>query len=113
MPSSPILLSNSVARAGSGAVSQMDQVTQQNAAMVEETTALTHRLSDESAQLTSLVQRFRLAGSQGAPARSKGPVAAGANAASRPSPAKAMVNKVRQAFATQGSAAVGQEWSEF
>ncbi|MGJ8571367.1 MAG: methyl-accepting chemotaxis protein [Hoeflea sp.] len=97
----------------SGAVSQMDQVTQQNAAMVEETTALTHRLSDESAQLTSLVQRFRLAGSQGAPARARGPVAVASNAASRPSPAKAMVNKVRQAFATNGSAAVEQEWSEF
>ena len=40
----------------------MDQVTQQNAAMVEETTALTHSLSDETAQLMSLVQRFSLPG---------------------------------------------------
>ncbi|MGJ8571366.1 MAG: methyl-accepting chemotaxis protein [Hoeflea sp.] len=95
----------------SGAVGQMDQVTQQNAAMVEETTALTHRLSDETTQLSSLVQRFRLADSRGQVAR--GPVAVASNAASRPSPAKAMVNKVRQAFATNGSAAVEQEWSEF
>ncbi|WP_081963964.1 methyl-accepting chemotaxis protein [Hoeflea sp. BAL378] len=91
----------------SSAVSQMDQVTQQNAAMVEEATALTHRLTDETIQLSSLVQRFRLAG---AGAR---PVGRGAAIPARPSPAKAMVHKVRQAFATQGSAAVEQEWSEF
>ena len=91
----------------SSAVSQMDQVTQQNAAMVEETTALTHRLTDEATQLASLVQRFRLAGSAAKPG------ARGAAAAVHSSPAKAMVNKVRQAFATQGSAAVDQEWSEF
>lgn len=94
----------------SAAVGQMDQVTQQNAAMVEETTALTHRLSDESTQLATLVQRFRVAGSGGRAAAA--PVAASAASVSRPSPAKAMVNKVRQAFASNGSAAVDQ-WSEF
>jgi len=95
------------------AVGQMDQVTQQNAAMVEETTALTHRLSDETTHLTSLVQRFRLAGSQGTPIRAKGPVAIASNAASQPSPAKNMQNKVKQAFASQGSAAINQDWAEF
>ena len=104
----------------SSAVSQMDQGTQQNAAMVEETTALTHRLSDEANQLASLVQRFRLAGAAGdsttarpAAKAKPAPVAAGSATVARPSPAKAMVNKVRQAFASNGSAAVEQEWSEF
>ena len=44
------------------AVSQMDQVTQQNAAMVEETTAVTHRLANEADGLSNMVMRFRTAG---------------------------------------------------
>ncbi|MDO1581067.1 methyl-accepting chemotaxis protein [Rhizobium oryzicola] len=43
-----------------GAVSQMDQLTQQNAAMVEETSAATRQLADEADQLVGLLQRFRL-----------------------------------------------------
>jgi methyl-accepting chemotaxis protein len=104
----------------SSAVSQMDQVTQQNAAMVEEATALTHRLSEESNQLASMVQRFRLSGSatvamgsRGSVANAPRAVAKDAPASSRPSPAKSMINKVRQAFTSNGSAAVEENWSEF
>jgi methyl-accepting chemotaxis protein len=42
------------------AMNQMDQVTQQNAAMVEQSTAASHALAQESATLTTLVQRFSL-----------------------------------------------------
>ncbi|MGI4940469.1 MAG: methyl-accepting chemotaxis protein, partial [Janthinobacterium lividum] len=42
------------------AVNQMDQVTQQNAAMVEQSTAAAHALSQETAALTQLTGRFRL-----------------------------------------------------
>lgn len=42
------------------AVNELDQMTQQNAAMVEETTALSHNLSSASTHLTSLVGRFLL-----------------------------------------------------
>ncbi len=42
------------------AVNELDQMTQQNAAMVEETTALSHSLSAASTHLTSLVGRFVL-----------------------------------------------------
>ncbi len=42
------------------AVAAMDQVTQQNAAMVEQTTAATHSLSQETAELRDSAQRFRL-----------------------------------------------------
>jgi methyl-accepting chemotaxis protein len=94
----------------SSAVSQMDQVTQQNAAMVEETTAVTHRLSDEATNLTSLVQRFQLAK---AGRKASGPVAAAPASAAQPSPARQMVNKVRQAFGSGRSAAAEQQWSEF
>lgn len=42
------------------AVNELDQMTQQNAAMVEETTALSHSLSTSSAHLSSLVNSFTL-----------------------------------------------------
>ncbi|MCO6176720.1 methyl-accepting chemotaxis protein [Ciceribacter sp. RN22] len=44
------------------AVHQMDQVTQQNAAMVEETTAASMTLKTEAQNLRSLVTRFRTSG---------------------------------------------------
>ncbi|WP_439471744.1 methyl-accepting chemotaxis protein [Brevundimonas sp.] len=44
------------------AVNQMDQTTQQNAAMVEQTTAANQALSHEAEQLAHLIQRFRIAG---------------------------------------------------
>jgi methyl-accepting chemotaxis protein len=45
------------------AVNQMDQVTQQNAAMVEQSTAASHSLAQESAELNRLVSRFRVTSS--------------------------------------------------
>jgi methyl-accepting chemotaxis protein len=42
------------------AVNQMDQVTQQNAAMVEQSTAISQELARESDALARLVQRFTL-----------------------------------------------------
>ncbi|MBX9455427.1 MAG: HAMP domain-containing protein [Rhizobium sp.] len=44
------------------AMHHMDQVTQQNAAMVEETTAASMSLSEEAARLKSLVARFQVSG---------------------------------------------------
>ncbi|QDH75033.1 methyl-accepting chemotaxis protein [Brevundimonas sp. M20] len=44
------------------AVNQMDQTTQQNAAMVEQTTAANQALSQEAEQLAALMQRFRITG---------------------------------------------------
>jgi methyl-accepting chemotaxis protein len=42
------------------AINQMDQVTQQNAAMVEQSTAASHSLSQETAQLAGLIGQFRV-----------------------------------------------------
>lgn len=42
------------------AVSQMDQITQKNAAMVEETSAETQRLKDEALDLAAKLKRFRI-----------------------------------------------------
>jgi methyl-accepting chemotaxis protein len=41
-------------------VNHMDQMTQQNAAMVEETTAASQTLAEESQQLRALLSRFEL-----------------------------------------------------
>ncbi len=49
------------------AVNQMDQVTQQNAAMVEQATAASHSLSDEAAELARLVGQFRIGESVATP----------------------------------------------
>ena len=48
------------------AVSSLDQSTQQNAAMVEQTTAVTHRLAGDSATLAELVGQFRFSGGRAA-----------------------------------------------
>ena len=42
------------------AINQMDQVTQQNAAMVEESTAASHALAQETAELVRLTERFQI-----------------------------------------------------
>lgn len=44
----------------SSAVNSIDQMTQQNASMVEETTAISHSLASDSEQLGELVGRFQL-----------------------------------------------------
>ncbi|MDP3527176.1 MAG: methyl-accepting chemotaxis protein, partial [Hoeflea sp.] len=89
-------------------VNQMDQVTQQNAAMVEETNAATQGLSGEAVRLESLVGRFSTGGGSG-----HAPVAA--NASSRParSPARALGAKLASAFGLGGAARKEETWSEF
>ncbi len=49
------------------AVNQMDQVTQQNAAMVEQTTAASHSLAHETEQLSTLIGRFRVIDGEASP----------------------------------------------
>ncbi|MGI4951709.1 MAG: HAMP domain-containing methyl-accepting chemotaxis protein [Janthinobacterium lividum] len=52
------------------AVNQMDQMTQQNAAMVEQSTAASHALAQEAEELARLAQRFQVG--DDAPARPAG-----------------------------------------
>jgi methyl-accepting chemotaxis protein len=47
-------------------VNQMDQMTQKNAAMVEETTAASRELASEADALLYLIQQFKIEGGQGA-----------------------------------------------
>ena len=114
------------------AVNTMDQGTQQNAAMVEESTAASHSLAKEAAALNALLAQFNL-GDGGltasapsratAPVATPRPVAAPAHASQRPvvSPARALGQKLTSAFSgggkavapAQSAAAVAQDWEEF
>jgi methyl-accepting chemotaxis protein len=93
------------------AVNQMDQVTQQNAAMVEQSTAASHSLAQEAEALSRLVARFRLnraAEAEAAPAPAPAP-------APTPAPAPALR---RVAASGQAAALVAQQpsdegWEEF
>ncbi|MBB3590260.1 methyl-accepting chemotaxis protein [Rhizobium sp. BK529] len=98
------------------AISQMDQVTQKNAAMVEETNAASHTLATDAESLTKLVRQFNIG--EGMSAR---PTPREASAAShpKPSPARSLIGKVAGAF-TGGTAArtiasspAGDNWEEF
>ena len=115
------------------AVNQMDQMTQKNAAMVEETTAVTHRLSSGAASLDGLVRQFTLSGNRpvsvpvqqaaasGGSPRPASPVQGVANDSSdaRPvrSPARTMLNTVASAFgvgkSNNATAASQDDWEEF
>ena len=56
-------------------ISQMDKVTQQNAAMAEESTAASHTLAREANELTDLISQFKLSDSPSRPARKATPSA--------------------------------------
>ncbi|MGI6856382.1 methyl-accepting chemotaxis protein [Mesorhizobium sp. 1B3] len=91
------------------AINQMDQVTQQNAAMVEQSTAASHSLAGEADQLARLVAKFRL-GIEAAPAASR-PLA-------RPQQAQRTVTALKTMPTGYGSAALAaqsapDDWEEF
>jgi methyl-accepting chemotaxis protein len=96
------------------AMNQMDQVTQQNAAMVEETTAASVTLNDEAQTLKQLVMRFRVTGSGNASALRSTAQQMRASAAA-PSYRQAAAPAPRRAVAqSHGSAALAQDnWEEF
>jgi methyl-accepting chemotaxis protein len=94
------------------AMNQMDQVTQQNAAMVEETTAASVTLNDEAQTLKTLVTRFRVSGQGNAAAlrstaqQMRAPAAAPSY---RPAPAAR-----RPASQSRGATALARDsWEEF
>ncbi len=117
------------------AVNTMDQGTQQNAAMVEESTAASHGLATEAAALNNLLGQFRLTGTGGfvasapipttpaAPRTATRPAARTpvrvAESTTRPkaSPARALGQKLASAFGVSNAAAPSSsqeaDWTEF
>ncbi len=93
------------------AVNQMDQVTQKNAAMVEETSAATHKLSQDAAGLTEMIAWFRL--SERTPSTERGRIAQPASAAARPvAPARTAPAPAPRPLKVAGGGG-GQGWEEF
>lgn len=84
------------------AVNQMDQTTQQNAAMVEESTAASATLAQEAARLRSLIGQFTLSGNfEVRPLHANTEASRERSPRSKPSPV------------AQGNLALKQEWAEF
>ncbi|WP_376854591.1 methyl-accepting chemotaxis protein [Brevundimonas faecalis] len=96
------------------AVNQMDQVTQQNAAMVEESTAASHSLAQEADVLAASVSRFQVGRAAEPVARKP---AAQAPTAGRTPPAVAQTIAALKTTGRGGAAlkpqAVENEWEEF
>ncbi|TBN14892.1 methyl-accepting chemotaxis protein [Agrobacterium cavarae] len=104
------------------AVNQMDQVTQQNAAMVEEANAAGATLATEAGRLRELISQFQLGQANVSSATTKNltlantapVIAITAHAKSVASPVRGMVGKIANAFTRHGNAAVATDsWEEF
>lgn len=101
------------------AISQMDHMTQQNAAMVEQTSAASHTLAQDARNLTGLIAQFQIGGG-GAAGRSMPQLA---TPAARPaaSPARNLVSKLTGAFhhkpspstAAAANGTNNSNWEEF
>ncbi len=86
------------------AVNQMDQTTQQNAAMVEQSTAASAALASEATRLRDLVNQFKLPGDQAPLSSHSNPI----SSANAPLSARRSVQMIR------GNTAIkAEEWSEF
>lgn len=92
------------------AINQMDQVTQQNAAMVEETTAASMALNNEARTLGELVSNFQVSGSTSA--SQLGAVAARMRSQDN-APARASAKAPARGRATGNAAVAVADWSEF
>ncbi|MGC1175511.1 MAG: methyl-accepting chemotaxis protein, partial [Polaromonas sp.] len=102
------------------AITQMDQVTQQNAALVEEAAAAASSLQEQASGLSQVVSVFRLDSSQAvhyvappqrtAPARQPAQPPAAKRAIAAPARKQAPASQPRQLAA---AGAAGGEWTEF
>jgi methyl-accepting chemotaxis protein len=95
----------------------MDQVTQQNAAMVEQTNAASATLAGEATRLRELLNQFQLGvtrASQDAPRRKPSALPVAVTALHKPaiSPARKMANAVAAAFGAKTDVSAGS-WEEF
>ncbi len=90
------------------AVNSIDQGTQKNAAMVEESTAASHNLARDAEALFSLLAQFRT----GDAAQARMP-AANTSRSPASSPARQLVRKVANAFPGGNAATTHDDWEEF
>lgn len=102
------------------AIGQMDQVTQQNAALVEEATAAAQSLQDQAGKLAQVVSAFRLDARRAPPAPAvtvpprvppAKPKAVPAVAATQPLPPPVAAPERRKLV--RAPVIAGDEWEEF
>jgi methyl-accepting chemotaxis protein len=91
------------------AIAQMDEVTQQNAALVEEAAAASQSMQEQATELAAVVGFFKTGASQAAPVReavvAKAPARpAAAPQASKPAPPKRIAS---------ARAAASEQWEQF
>ncbi|MGB3456072.1 MAG: hypothetical protein WBA35_06900, partial [Litorimonas sp.] len=117
-----------------GAVTNMDQVTQRNAAMVQETTAACHALNNETTRLTELMSKFKVSQAASndmgatspavaaprAPANAAPAPATAASAPAASNPVHAQQQRAQEFFAAGATAQkiepdfdAEQDWTEF
>jgi methyl-accepting chemotaxis protein len=90
------------------AVNQMDQVTQQNAAMVEETTAACHSLAHETEEFSRLMGRFKVRGAGPAAVQRYAAPPPSISAANAPRPALKPTSQNKPRLVTNQ-----ESWNEF
>ncbi len=93
------------------AVNAMDQTTQQNAAMVEQSNAASNTFANEAVRLRELVNRFSLAETSSAASRTLRP--AQSTDVAHASPARAIGRKVAASFGNAALDTRSAQWSEF
>ena len=92
------------------AIGEMDATTQQNAAMVEESTAAARSLASEADQLTGLVARFTLDDAMAPPAR---PVVAKPIAVAAPRPPVRAPRRAGRGNLARAVTPTDDDWSQF
>jgi methyl-accepting chemotaxis protein len=86
------------------AIAQMDDVTQQNAALVEQAAAAAESLEEQAQQLTGLISSFQLTGEQATRSGQRALPMPARTATKRTTPARALAKPGRE---------YGEEWNEF
>ena len=94
------------------AIAQMDEVTQQNAALVEEAAAASQALQDQAGNLAQVVSVFKLDGVESTPAAALAAVESTQQVAAPKRPSAAVVPLKSKRTAPLPVAA-GGEWEEF
>ena len=94
----------------STAVRQMDEMTQHNAALVEETNAAIEQTEAQATELDRIVDVFVV---DGAPAVRANRAPARPTAVRLSKPAVERVKQAAKSYLTQGNAAIAEDWTEF
>jgi len=95
------------------AITQMDDVTQQNAALVEQAAAAAESLEEQAEQLSELIRTFRLSGERDAPAAARKVTQRALSSPTRASSAKQALQRTSSPALPKSSKANEEEWKEF